>query len=64
MDFVTVMQAAELLNLSRQRVAKLCLAGRFKGAIKPGHDWLIPVDKKKGVPVVDPPLQEKYRKLY
>jgi excisionase family DNA binding protein len=40
MNFLTVTQAAQRLNLSTSRVRALIKAGRLP-AMKPGHDWLI-----------------------
>jgi len=41
-NYVDAPEAAKLLNISRSRVGKLCLAGRFQGALKIGSSWVIP----------------------
>lgn len=40
--FMTAPQAAKYLGISRNRVGRLCLEGRFKGAGKIDDVWLIP----------------------
>ncbi len=40
--YLTVRQAAERWGLHPTRIHALIHAGRIPGAIKPGHDWLIP----------------------
>ena len=40
--FMTAPQAAKYLGISRNRVGRLCLQGRFKGAGKMDDTWLIP----------------------
>lgn len=44
MTYITVTQAAERWGKSPQRVRVVLDTGRIPGAIKPGHDWLIPAD--------------------
>lgn len=41
-EYVSVPEAAEMLNLQRNRVGVLCREGRFKGAFKIGDTWAIP----------------------
>ena len=31
-----------MLNITRSRIGKLCLAGRFSGAVKIANSWIIP----------------------
>lgn len=45
--FMTAPQAAKYLGISRNRVGRLCLQGRFKGAGKMDDTWLIPTDAVK-----------------
>lgn len=41
-EYVSVPEAAEILNLKRNRVGVLCREGRFEGAFKVGDTWAIP----------------------
>ena len=41
-DFVSVEDAADMLNIDRSRVTRLCRQGRFNGAVKVSRVWLIP----------------------
>jgi len=41
-NYMTAPQAAEYLGITRNRVGRLCLEGRFNGAGKIGDTWLIP----------------------
>ena len=41
-NYMTAPQAAEYLSITRNRVGRLCLEGRFNGAGKIGDTWLIP----------------------
>ena len=43
-NYMTAPQAAEFLGITRNRVGRLCLEGRFDGAGKVGDMWLIPRD--------------------
>lgn len=40
--YMTAPQAAEYLGLTRNRVGRLCIDGRFAGAVKIGRNWIIP----------------------
>lgn len=40
--YVSVTEAAEMLNLKRNRIGVLCREGRFPGAEKVGTTWIIP----------------------
>jgi excisionase family DNA binding protein len=40
--WLTLKQAAERAGVTPSRMRQLVLKKRFPGAIKPGHDWLIP----------------------
>jgi len=39
---LTCQQAAALLNVKPNTVKNWAWSGKIPGAIKPGHDWLIP----------------------
>ena len=41
-NFMTAPQAAKFLGITRNRVGRLCLEGRFEGAGKIDDFWLIP----------------------
>ena len=43
MTYIGTTEAASLLQLSPQRVRKLALEGRIKGAVKNGQKWQIPL---------------------
>ena len=47
MGYITVRQAAEKWGITMRRVQGLLKEERIPGAIKPGHDWLIPKDAEK-----------------
>ena len=40
--FLTCAQAAEIIGVKPATVKRWCQDGKIDGAIKPGHDWLIP----------------------
>jgi len=46
-DYITVRQVAEKWNITMRMVQLYLKNNRIPGAIKPGHDWLIPNDAKK-----------------
>ena len=41
-DYIDSVEAARLLEVTDARIRRLCLDGRFQGAIKAGKSWLIP----------------------
>lgn len=41
-NYMTAPEAAKYLGLTRNRVGRLCINGRFAGAVKLGNNWLIP----------------------
>lgn len=41
-SYLTAPEAAEFLGLTRNRIGRLCLQGRFEGAVKKNRFWLIP----------------------
>ena len=41
-QYVDGPEAARMLNVSNSRIRRLCLDGRFEGALKTGRAWLIP----------------------
>lgn len=48
MKYLTVTQTAKLLKVSRSAILHKIKRNKnkpFSGAIKPGHDWLIPYHK-------------------
>lgn len=47
MDYMTVRQAAEKWEITMRQVQFYLKDERIPGAIRPGHDWLIPKDARK-----------------
>jgi len=43
-NYLTIAEAAQKINLSRNYVSRLCGEGRFEGAVKVGRAWLIPAE--------------------
>ena len=41
-DYVSANEAAGMLRVTRNRIGRLCLDGRFEGAIKVSRSWIIP----------------------
>jgi hypothetical protein len=41
-NYVGASEAGKMLNITRSRIGKLCLAGRFPGAVKISNSWIIP----------------------
>lgn len=61
-EYVSVSEAAELLDLKRNRIGVLCREGRFPGAEKVGNTWIIPreaVLNHKPLPPGVKPRKEK-----
>ena len=46
-NYMTAPEAAKYLGLTRNRVGRLCIDGRFLGAVKLGRTWLIPREAVK-----------------
>ena len=46
-NYMTAPEAAKYLGLTRNRVGRLCIEGRFSGAVKLGRTWLIPREAVK-----------------
>lgn len=47
MQYQTVTQLSMRWGINPQRIRALLKEGRIEGAIKPGHDWLIPATTEK-----------------
>ena len=61
-EYVSIPEAAEILNLKRNRVGVLCREGRFPGAVKIANNWVIPrevVASHKPLPPGVKPLKTK-----
>ena len=41
-NFVSTAEAGRILGITSHRVRVLCREGRFEGAAKLAHDWIIP----------------------
>lgn len=44
MEYITSMQAAELIGCTKRHVNNMCLNGELPGAYKKGYRWLIPME--------------------
>lgn len=44
MEYITSLEMAEQLGITKRQVNALCAAGEMKGAFKSGNRWMIPVD--------------------
>jgi len=51
MDYISVRQAAEKWGVTMRQVQLYLKDGRVDGALRPGHDWLIPAGAEKPVRV-------------
>ena len=61
-EYVSIPEAAEILNLKRNRVGVLCREGRFQGAVKIANNWVIPreaIMSHKPLPPGVKPLKTK-----
>lgn len=47
-EYLTITQVISRLHSSRTTVARWCRDGLLAGAVKPGHDWLIPAGALDG----------------
>lgn len=47
MNYISIVEAAEIWGISRRRVQILCLQGRIPGVEKLGKSWAIPRYAKK-----------------
>ena len=41
-DYISANEAAAMLGVTRNRIGRLCLDGRFEGAFKISRSWIIP----------------------
>lgn len=41
-NYVDSIEAGRLLDITDSRIRRLCLDGRFEGALKTGKSWIIP----------------------
>ena len=48
MGYISIADAARLMNVSPRRLQQLCAEGKISGVKKEGHRWLIPEDKLPG----------------
>lgn len=44
MEYITSMQAAELIGCTKRHINNMCLNGELSGAYKKGYRWLIPME--------------------
>ena len=59
---ISVKEAAEILGLTRIRVAVLCKQGRFSGAEKIGSVWIIPRESVENFTRLPPGKKSKKEK--
>jgi hypothetical protein len=62
-DYVDAPTAARMLDVSRSRVGKLCIAGRFHGAMKVGASWIIPREAVLNHKPLPPGVKPKAQRL-
>ena len=60
-NLISVKEAAQILGLTRIRVAVLCKQGRFKGAEKIGSVWIIPREAVNNFVRLPPGIKKKER---
>ena len=41
-EYVTALEAAQLIGVNDSRIRQICIEGKFEGAFKLGETWLIP----------------------
>ena len=47
-EYITSVQLAEQMGITKRQVNALCAAGKIEGAHKSGNRWLIPADAADG----------------
>lgn len=60
-NLISVKEAAQILGLTRIRVAVLCKQGRFEGAEKIGSVWIIPRESVNNFTRLPPGVKKKER---
>ena len=60
--YMTAPQAAEYLGLTRNRVGRLCIDGRFAGAVKIGRNWIIPREAVENFQRLKPGVKSKTKR--
>ena len=58
-DLLSVQEAADILNLDRSRIGRLCRQGRFPNARKIGERWVIPRDSVTNFKRLTPGVKPK-----
>ena len=58
-NYVDSVEAGKLLNITDARIRKLCLDGRFNGALKTGKSWIIPRESVKNFKRLPPGIKKK-----
>lgn len=63
-DYMTTAEAAERWGVEQRTVQSWITRGKLPGAIKPGHDWLIPADTPKPTDrrYVEQPVRNRRKK--
>ena len=62
-EYVSIPEAAEILNLKRNRIGVLCREGRFPGAAKIANNWMIPRESVLNHKPLPPGVKPKKAKL-
>jgi hypothetical protein len=62
-DYVGALEAGKMLNITRSRIGKLCLAGRFPGAVKIANSWIIPREAVLNHKPLPPGVKPKAQRL-
>lgn len=58
-NYVDSVEAGRLLNITDARIRRLCLDGRFEGALKTGKSWIIPRESVDNFVRLSPGLKKK-----
>jgi hypothetical protein len=62
-NYVGALEAGKMLNITRSRIGKLCLAGRFPGAVKIANSWIIPREAVLNHKPLPPGVKPKAQRL-
>ena len=61
-DYVSVHDAAIMLNVDRTRVNRLLYQGRFEGAVKIARNWVIPREAVENFQRLKPGVKSKTKR--
>ena len=60
-NYVDSVEAGKLLNITDARIRRLCLDGRFEGALKTGKSWIFPRKSVDNFVRLPPGIKKKER---